>query len=72
MAWRSHADRAVDRLLRLEPFARAGFAARGIVYLALGYFALMSTHGEAAASVLERLRTAPAGAALIGALAFGL
>lgn len=62
----------MDRLLRLEPFARAGFAARGIVYLALGYFALMSTHGEAAASVLERLRTAPAGAALIGALAFGL
>ncbi len=62
----------MDRLLRLEPFARAGFAARGIVYLALGYFALMSTHGEAAATVLERLRTAPAGAVLIGALAFGL
>lgn len=62
----------MDRLLRLENFARAGFAARGIVYLALGYFALMSTHGEAAASVLERLRTAPAGGVLIGALAFGL
>ena len=62
----------VQQLFRLETFARAGFAARGIVYLALGYFAFMSTHGEAAASVLERLRTAPAGAVLIGALAFGL
>ncbi len=62
----------MERLFRLEVFARAGFAARGVVYLALGYFALMSTHGEAAASVLQRLRTAPAGAVLIGALAFGL
>lgn len=62
----------MHQLFRLENFARAGFAARGIVYLALGYFALMSTHGEAAGSVLERLRTAPAGAVLIGALAFGL
>ena len=62
----------MERLLRLEPFARAGFAARGIIYLALGYLALMSTHGEAAASVLERLRIAPAGALLIVALAFGL
>jgi hypothetical protein len=62
----------VEHLFRLETFARAGFAARGIVYLALGYFALMSTTGEAAGSVLERLRTAPAGAVLIAALAFGL
>jgi len=62
----------VEHLFRLETFARAGFAARGIVYLALGYFALMSTTGAAAETVLERLRTAPAGAILIAALAFGL
>lgn len=62
----------MEQLFRLETFARAGFAARGIVYLALGYFAFMSTHGEGASTVLERLRTAPAGALLIGALAFGL
>ncbi len=62
----------MERLLRLEPFARAGFAARGIVYLALGYFALITTHGTAAATVLERLRSAPAGGALMIALALGL
>ncbi len=62
----------MERFFRLEVFARAGFAARGIVYLALGYFAFMNTQGEAAGDVLERLRTAPAGALLIGALAFGL
>jgi hypothetical protein len=62
----------VDQIFRLETFARAGFAARGIVYLALGYFAFMSTTGAAAETVLERLRTAPAGGMLIAALAFGL
>lgn len=62
----------MKRLLRLEPFARAGFAARGVVYLALGYFALLSQHGTQAATVLERLRGAPLGGVLLVLLAFGL
>jgi len=62
----------MNRWLRLEPFARAGFAARGILYLALGYFALMSQHGTQAATVLERMRTAPLGGTLLALMALGL
>lgn len=62
----------VRHLLRLEPYARAGFAARGIVYLALGYFALLSQHGTHAATVLERMRQAPFGGVLVVMLAVGL
>lgn len=62
----------MDRLLRLEPFARAGFAARGVMYLALGYFALMSQHGTAATTVLEWLRVAPLGGVMLALLALGL
>jgi uncharacterized membrane protein YidH (DUF202 family) len=62
----------VKRLLRLEPYARLGFAARGIVYLALGYFALMSQHGTQAATVLEGFQKVPLGNVLLVLLAFGL
>jgi Domain of Unknown Function (DUF1206) len=60
------------RIFRLEPFARAGFAARGVVYLALGYLVLHSQHGKDPADVLERLRAVPAGAFIMVALALGL
>lgn len=59
-------------LLRLETFARAGFAARGLLYLALGYFALVTTGGTEASSIMERLDRAPAGNWLVAALALGL
>ena len=58
--------------MRLEPFARAGFAARGIVYLALGYFALAGASGQAAQTVIDRISDAPAGDILLAALALGL
>lgn len=62
----------MKRLLRLEPWARAGFAARGVMYLALGYFALMSQHGTAAHTVLERVEEGPFGELLLAMLALGL
>lgn len=62
----------MTRLLRLEPFARIGFAARGVMYLSLGYFALVSQHGAATTTVLQRLREAPLGGVLLALLALGL
>ena len=58
--------------LRLESLARAGYLARGIVYLLLGYFALTTTRGEGTTSILERVHTAPAGGLLLFMIALGL
>ncbi|HEY0115874.1 MAG TPA: DUF1206 domain-containing protein, partial [Allosphingosinicella sp.] len=60
------------RFARLETFARAGYAARGIVYLLLGYFALTTTRGEGTTSILERLHAVPAGDLLVLVVAAGL
>jgi hypothetical protein len=62
----------VSRLTQLETFARAGFAARGLVYLLLGYFAWTTGGGEATTTVMERLADIPAGSALLLLLAAGL
>ena len=62
----------MSRLTQLETFARAGFAARGVVYLLLGYFAWTTGGGEATTTVMERLAEIPAGSALLVLLAFGL
>jgi len=62
----------LSRLTQLETFARAGFAARGLVYLLLGYFAWTTGGGEATTTVMERLADIPAGSALLLVLAAGL
>lgn len=57
---------------RLESVARAGYLARGIVYLLLGYFALITTRGEGTTGILERVDAAPAGGLLLIVIALGL
>ena len=62
----------MGRINHLETFARAGFAARGIVYLLLGYFAWTTGGGEATTTVMERLHDMPLGTPLLFLIAFGL
>lgn len=62
----------MDRVARLETFARLGFLARGIVYMLLGYFALTTAGGEGTASVLQAIEEMPGGAILLTVMAVGL
>jgi hypothetical protein len=64
-------------LAALEAFARAGYAARGFVYLSLGLFALGAAlewvpRPDGTAESLERLADWPLGQVWLGAIAFGL
>lgn len=64
----------IDRLRRLETFARAGWFARGVVYCLLAYFALSGAGASEASpqGVFEAVRDTQGGAILLGLLATGL
>jgi hypothetical protein len=65
---------AVDKSRGFITLVRLGYAARGIVYVLLGYLAL-STRGEAregASSVFDYLQDVPLGSALLWVIAIGL
>lgn len=63
----------MDRLRRLETFARAGWFARGVVYLLLAYLAFATgTRDEGTVGVLRYVQTMPAGGILLTLLAVGL
>ncbi|WP_432770799.1 MAG: DUF1206 domain-containing protein [Sphingopyxis sp.] len=64
----------MNRLRRLETFARAGWCARGVVYCLLAYFALTSAKATEASpqGVFRSVRDMPGGAFLLILLAAGL
>lgn len=63
----------MDWAARVETFARAGYSARGVVYILLGYFALTTAGGgQGTASVLKQIREVPLGTVLLALVGLGL
>lgn len=63
---------AAGALTQLETFARAGYAARGVVYLMLGYLGLATSRAEGTATVMDDLKALPAGEIVLALTALGL
>ncbi len=62
----------MERIRRLETWARLGYAARGIVYLVLGWIALSSGKALSTSETVQAIDDLPGGAPLLAALTFGL
>jgi hypothetical protein len=62
----------MSSISRFETAARAGYIARGVVYLLIGYFFWTTGGGEATSTVMERLHDMPLGTPLLFLLAAGL
>lgn len=63
---------AIDRLRRLEYWARAGFVARGLVYLFLGWIAISTGRALSTDDAVAEVERLPAAPLLLAALAAGL
>ena len=62
----------MERIRRLETWARLGYAARGIVYLLLGYIALSTGKALSTSETVEAAENLPGGSLLLAVLAVGL
>ena len=62
----------MNRVRRIETWARAGYAARGMVYLLLGWIALSSGKALSTGETVEAVRDLPAGTLLLAMLTVGL
>ena len=62
----------MERIKRLETWARLGYAARGIVYILLGYIALSTGKALSTDETVKAVEKMPGGAPLLVILALGL
>ena len=62
----------MERIRRLETWARLGYAARGIVYLVLGWIALSSGKAMSTSETVRAVDDLPGGGPLLAILIFGL
>ena len=62
----------MDRIRRLETWARLGYAARGIVYLVLGWIALSSGKAMSTSETVQAVDDLPGGGPLLAVLTLGL
>jgi hypothetical protein len=62
----------MERIRRLETWARLGYAARGIVYLVLGWLALSSGKALSTSETVQAIDDLPGGGPLLAVLTFGL
>jgi hypothetical protein len=62
----------MDRMRRLETWARLGFAARGMVYLLLGWIALSTGRALSTSETVQAVDDLPGGKPLLAALSVGL
>jgi hypothetical protein len=62
----------MERIRRLETWARLGYAARGIVYLVLGWIALSSGKALSTSQTVQAIEDLPLGGPLLFVLTFGL
>lgn len=62
----------MDRIRRLDTWARLGYAARGVVYVLLGWIALSSGKALSTGETVQAVEDLPGGTPLLAALAVGL
>ena len=62
----------MEKLAKLEYFARAGYLARAIVYFLLGYLTFATSQAEGTASVLDNIQDLPAGTVILVITGIGL